>query len=108
MADETKPNPAGAPGVPPQQKPDESAAQKNVGAPQPAPAGAAPAAAAPAPAAPKPVVPFSPVLLKYINEPGSHTLDHYQKRGGYETARAHIGVTDPGSLIKLVDESGLR
>jgi len=120
MSDETKPNPAGAPGVPPQQKADESAAQKNVGAPQPAPAGAAPAAAAPAPgagappaapaapAAPKPVVPFSPILLKYINEPGSHTLDHYQKRGGYETARAHIGITHPGALIKLVDESGLR
>jgi len=105
MADDTKPNPAGVPGVPPQQKADESAAQKNVGAPQPALAGAAPTAA---PAAPKPVVPFSPILLKYINEPGSHTLDHYQKRGGYETARAHIGVTDPAALIKLVDESGLR
>jgi NADH-quinone oxidoreductase subunit F len=123
MADETKPNPAGTPGVPPQQKADESAAQKNVGAPQPAPAGGAPAAGSapasaaaapaapggqPAPAAPKPVVPFSPVLLKHINEPGSHTLDHYLKRGGYETARAHIGVTDPAALIKLVDDSGLR
>ena len=112
MADDAKPNPAGAPGVPPQQKADESAAQKTAGAPQPAPttgaAAPAPGAAPAAPAAPKPIVPFSPVLLKYINEPGSHTIDHYLKRGGYETARAHIGVTDPGALIKLVDESGLR
>ncbi len=73
------------------------------------PAGGAAAAPASAPAPePKPKVPFSPILLKHINEPGSHTIAHYQARGGYETAKAHIGVTDPGALIKLVDESGLR
>ena len=53
-------------------------------------------------------LPFSPVILKHIAEPGSHTLDHYLARGGYETARAHVGVTDPAELIKLVDASGLR
>ncbi|MDB5103199.1 MAG: dehydrogenase subunit [Fibrobacteres bacterium] len=120
MSDANKPNPAGSGDVPPQKKADESAAQKAAGSPQPAPvaAGAAnaaatpPSAAAPAPAAapadPKPKVPFSPILTKHINEPDSHTLAHYQARGGYETAKAHIGVTDPGALIKLVDDSGLR
>src|SRR5690606_37926930 len=108
MADDNKPNPAGTGATPPPGKADESAAQKAAGAPQPAPA-AQPAAAAPAPPAePKPAVPFSPVLLKHIDEPGSHTLDHYLARGGYETAHAHVGITDPGALIKLVDESGLR
>ncbi len=64
--------------------------------------------AAPVVPAPKPVVPFSPVLLKHIHEPDSHTLSHYLARGGYATARSHIGVTVPGDLIKLVDTSGLR
>jgi NADH-quinone oxidoreductase subunit F len=126
MSDATKPNPAGSGDVPPKQKADESAAQKAAGATQPAAAGAAPGtapapgatapgapapatpAAPAAPAEPKPKVPFSPILTKYINEPGSHTLAHYQARGGYETAKAHIGVTVPGDLIKLVDDSGLR
>jgi NADH-quinone oxidoreductase subunit F len=113
MSDANKPNPAGSGDVPPKQKADESAAQKAAGAAQPAPAaspapgGAPAAAAAPAPQ-PKPKVPFSPVLLKHINEPGSHTLAHYAARGGYETAKAHVGITAPVDLIKLVDDSGLR
>jgi NADH-quinone oxidoreductase subunit F len=67
---------------------------------------AAPAAPA-APVEPKPKVPFSPVILKHIKEPGSHTLAHYQARGGYETARTSLEA-DPAALIKLVDDSGLR
>src|SRR5689334_17005632 len=112
MSDANKPNPAGSGDVPLKQKADESAAQKSAGAAQPAPAGAAPgtapapgatapappagAAAAPAaPAPPKPKVPFSPVLTRYINDPQAYTLAHYQGRGGYETAKAHIGITPP-------------
>ncbi len=77
--------------------------------PTPAPANPNPANAAPAPTPePKPKVPFSPVLLKHIHEPNSHTIAHYIVRGGYETARSHLGVTPPGDLIKLVDDSGLR
>jgi NADH-quinone oxidoreductase subunit F len=68
-----------------------------------------PAAPAPAPqpAPEKPKVPFSPVILKHIHEPGSHTLEHYLARGGYETARASL-EQDPAGLIKLVEDSGLR
>jgi NADH-quinone oxidoreductase subunit F len=109
MSDANKPNPAGSGDVPPKQKADESAAQKAAGAPQPAPAGTpAPASAPAAPVEPKPKVPFSPVLLKHIKEPNSHTIEQYQSRGGYETAKAHVGVTAPADLIKLVDDSGLR
>ncbi len=54
------------------------------------------------------MVPFTPVILKHIHEAGSHTLDHYVARGGYETARTNVGKTEPGSLVKLVEESGLR
>ncbi len=66
---------------------------------------AAPAAPVPEP---KPVVPFKPVILAHIHEEGSHTLDHYLARGGYAVAREHVGVTDPATLVKLVDDSGLR
>src|SRR6187402_3957445 len=58
--------------------------------------------------APKPVVPFSPVILKHIHEPNSHTLEHYLARGGYETARKHVGDTDPATLVATVKDSGLR
>ncbi len=51
---------------------------------------------------------FKPVILRHINEPGSHTLDHYLARGGYETARSLVGTADPASLIKIVTDSGLR
>jgi NADH-quinone oxidoreductase subunit F len=122
MSDANKPNPAGSGDVPLKQKADESAAQKSAGSAQPAPAGAAPGtapapgatapgappAAPAAPAPPKPKVPFSPVLTKYINDPQAYTLAHYQGRGGYETAKAHVGITPPADLIKLVDDSGLR
>ncbi|MCD6025347.1 MAG: NADH-quinone oxidoreductase, subunit [Fibrobacteria bacterium] len=72
-----------------------------------------PPAAPPAPPAseapkPKPVVPFSPVILKHIHEPNAHTLEHYLARGGYETARKHVGETDPASLVAIVKDSGLR
>ncbi len=98
MAEEQKPGNPGAaiPGA------------ATTGAVSSAAAPASPAPAAAAPAEPKPRVPFSPVLLKYINEPNSHTIEHYLARGGYETARSHVGVTEPATLIKLVDDSGLR
>ncbi len=50
---------------------------------------------------------FEPVLTRHIHEPGSDTMDHYLKRGGYETARALIG-TPPETIIQLVTDSGLR
>lgn len=53
-------------------------------------------------------IPFTPVILKYIHEEGSHTLDHYLARGGYETAKAAVGKANPASLIKMVEDSGLR
>ncbi len=52
--------------------------------------------------------PFSPVILKHIHEPGSHTIEHYQARGGYETARNLVGTAEPASLVKIVEDSGLR
>ena len=55
----------------------------------------------------RPKTPFAPVILKHIHEEDSHTLDHYLARGGYETAKNALG-SDPASLIKLVDDSGLR
>lgn len=50
---------------------------------------------------------FEPVLTRHIHEPGSETLDHYLKRGGYETARALMG-TPPETIVQLVTDSGLR
>ncbi len=52
--------------------------------------------------------PFSPILLKHVHEEGSHTLEHYTARGGYETARKLVGQADPESLVAIVKESGLR
>ncbi|HLU70061.1 MAG TPA: NADH-quinone oxidoreductase subunit NuoF [Fibrobacteria bacterium] len=60
------------------------------------------------PPAPKPFVPFEPVLTRYINDPDAYKIEHFLARGGYDTARQHVGVTDPAALIATVKDSGLR
>ncbi len=51
--------------------------------------------------------PFEPFLTRYIHEPNAWTLDHYEKRGGYEQARAALEQA-PADLVKKVLASGLR
>src|SRR5690606_14374605 len=67
-----------------------------------------PATPTPEVPAPKPFVPFEPVLTRYIHDPDAHTIEHFLARGGYETARRHVGVTDPATLVATVKDSGLR
>ena len=50
---------------------------------------------------------FEPVLLKYIHEPKSETLEFYLSHGGYESAKKALSM-DPKELIEMVKESRLR
>jgi NADH-quinone oxidoreductase subunit F len=50
---------------------------------------------------------FSPVLTRHIHEEGSHTLDHYLARGGYQMAREWIGQ-DGAGIAQIISDSGLR
>ncbi|MEQ9363694.1 MAG: NADH-quinone oxidoreductase subunit NuoF [Leptospirales bacterium] len=50
---------------------------------------------------------FEPVLTRYIREPNSWTLSHYESRGGYRQARAAL-TQNPEDIIKIVLDSGLR
>jgi NADH-quinone oxidoreductase subunit F len=52
--------------------------------------------------------PFEPVLTRYIHEPESWTLKHYEARGGYATARVALLEKPPEEITKLVLDSGLR
>lgn len=47
------------------------------------------------------------VLLKYVDEPNSHTLDFYKGHKGYEGAKKALKM-DRAELIKLVKDCGLR
>jgi NADH-quinone oxidoreductase subunit F len=52
---------------------------------------------------------YAPVLLKHVLEPGSHTLEHYAKRGGYETwKRIRETKPEPETIVEEVFKSGLR
>lgn len=50
---------------------------------------------------------FEPVILKYIHEPKSETLDFYLSHGGYESAKKALSM-DPKEVLEIVKESGLR
>jgi NADH-quinone oxidoreductase subunit F len=53
--------------------------------------------------------PYEQVLLKHVLEPGSHTIDHYMGRGGYEAAKKTLtSGRDPGEITNMVTEAGLR
>ncbi len=65
---------------------------------------------APVPAYKVPPTKYPPVLLKHVLEPGSETLDHYLKRGGYETWKK-VWETKPDPETVVVEEvfkAGLR
>ena len=51
---------------------------------------------------------FEKVLLKYVDEPESETIDFYLGHEGYEGARKAISDYDPGEIIELVKSSNLR
>jgi NADH-quinone oxidoreductase subunit F len=52
---------------------------------------------------------YEPVLLKHVLEPGSETLAHYRKRGGYETwTQIHGASRPPEEIVEEVFKSGLR
>ncbi|MEQ1564543.1 MAG: NADH-quinone oxidoreductase subunit NuoF [Myxococcota bacterium] len=56
-----------------------------------------------------PTNPHPPVLLQHVLEPGSHTLAHYEARGGYEVARDLFTTKrNPDEIVELVFQSGLR
>jgi NADH-quinone oxidoreductase subunit F len=65
---------------------------------------------APTPIYKLPKTKYEPVLLKHALEPGSETLDHYVRRGGYETWKK-VWETKPDPEKVVVEEvfkAGLR
>jgi NADH-quinone oxidoreductase subunit F len=50
---------------------------------------------------------YDPVLMKYVREPNSFTLDFYLQHEGYEGLRKALGMK-PNDVIELVKASGLR
>ena len=50
---------------------------------------------------------FEPVLLARINTPNSHTLETYQRDGGYQALRKALDMA-PAEVTNLVKDSGLR
>jgi NADH-quinone oxidoreductase subunit F len=50
---------------------------------------------------------MEPLLTRYVNEPGSYTLDFYTRHGGYDALRKAIAMT-PDAVIDVVKASGLR
>jgi NADH-quinone oxidoreductase subunit F len=52
---------------------------------------------------------YPPVLLKHVLEAGSETLDHYRKRGGYETwLKLWESKRNPDEVVEEVFKAGLR
>ena len=52
---------------------------------------------------------YPPVLLKHVLEAGSETLDHYRKRGGYETwLKLCESKRNPDEVVEEVFKAGLR
>src|SRR5688572_23733321 len=51
---------------------------------------------------------YPPVLLEHVQEEGSNTLAHYEKRGGYKQAEKIYTSMKPPEVIDFVKKSGLR
>jgi NADH-quinone oxidoreductase subunit F len=52
---------------------------------------------------------YQPVLIPYVREPDSFTLDFYRSRArGYEALRKAITTMKPNDVIEMVKASGLR
>ncbi len=51
---------------------------------------------------------FQKVFTKHTNDPNSHTLEFYEKTGGYTWAKKAITEWDPDALIEEVKASNLR
>jgi len=52
-------------------------------------------------------MPLTPLLTRYIREPGGHTLDFYVKHGGYGALKKAVAMT-PEAVVETVKASGLR
>src|SRR6188768_1370225 len=50
---------------------------------------------------------MTPLLTAYVREPGCHTLDFYQRHGGYQALGKALAMT-PDAVIDQVKASGLR
>jgi len=50
----------------------------------------------------------APVLLEHVGERGSHTMEHYRARGGWETAKRVLTTMKPVEVLEVVKASGLR
>ncbi len=51
---------------------------------------------------------FEPVLLKYINEPNSHTRAVYEGHGGYGALKKVLSSMDSAAFVEVVKSSNLR
>jgi NADH-quinone oxidoreductase subunit F len=51
---------------------------------------------------------YEPVILRNVGIENSWDIDVYTERGGYRQAPKALGEYDPGGLIDLVKQSGLR
>jgi NADH-quinone oxidoreductase subunit F len=64
---------------------------------------------APTPKYDLPRTKYPPILLKHVLEAGSETLEHYRKRGGYETwLKIHESQRNPDEIVEEVFKAGLR
>src|SRR5688572_19990618 len=51
---------------------------------------------------------YAPVLLHHVEDQDSHTLAHYEKRGGYAQAKRIFTSMKAPDVIEFVKKSGLR
>ncbi len=51
---------------------------------------------------------YEPILTKHYGQPGCHTIEAYEKRGGYQTARKALKEKTPKEVMEEVKASGLR
>jgi NADH-quinone oxidoreductase subunit F len=48
------------------------------------------------------------VLFRHIDEPGLHTIETYERLGGYTALKTAFRDREPGDLVSEFEDSGLR
>lgn len=48
------------------------------------------------------------ILMANIGQPNQHTIDGYEKNGGYQALQKALGKIKPEELVEMVKQSGLR
>ena len=53
-------------------------------------------------------MPETRVLLEHIDEPDLHTIQVYERLGGYRAMRKALREMQPQAVLEVLEESGLR